>query len=181
MNRHRVLLAVGGLVMAGFTACGGARSTTGNVTTPPSSFHETAQDPSGTLETFSQQQINNSGPFFAKLGTNDRTCASCHDAADGWSISPAHLQRRFNDTQGTDPILRALDGANCPSDDVSTLGAATSAYSQLLNHGLNSRGIAGAGECRVQHYLHHKNRRVNARKPRPANRRCIGGRFPPPT
>jgi cytochrome c peroxidase len=136
MNRPWVMLAVGGLLMAGFTACGGAGSTTGKVTTPPSSFHETSQDPSGTLETFSQQQISNSDPFFAKLGTNDRTCASCHDAADGWSISPAHLQQRFNDTQGTDPIFRALDGANCPSDDVSTLGAATSAYSQLLNHGL---------------------------------------------
>jgi hypothetical protein len=34
-------------------------------------------------------------------------------------------------------VLRAVDGANCPSaDDVSTLAARTSAYSLLLNSGL---------------------------------------------
>ena len=37
---------------------------------------------------------------------------------------------------GRGPDFRASDGANCPSADVSTLAAATSAYSQLLNHGL---------------------------------------------
>jgi cytochrome c peroxidase len=136
MNRHRVLLAAVGLVMAGFTACGGTASTPGNGTPPPNSFHETSQDPSGTLDTFSHQKIDKTGPFFAQLGSNGRSCSSCHDAADGWSITPAHLQQRFNNSQGTDPIFRTLDGANCPSDDVSTPAAATSAYSQLLNHGL---------------------------------------------
>ena len=135
MNR-KVLLAVAGALVSAFTACGGGGSTGGNVITPPSTFHETSQDPSGTLDTFSHQKIDRTGPFFAKLGSNDRSCASCHDAADGWSVTPAHLQQRFNDTQGTDPIFRTVDGANCPSDDVSTLAAATSAYSQLLNHGL---------------------------------------------
>ena len=106
------------------------------MTTPPSSFQESFPDSSGTVETFSQQKIDKTSPFFATLGSNDRSCASCHDAADGWSITPAHLQQRFNDTQGTDPIFRTIDGANCPSDDVSTPGAATAAYSQLLNHGL---------------------------------------------
>ncbi|MGA9813515.1 MAG: hypothetical protein WBQ64_12095, partial [Terriglobales bacterium] len=106
------------------------------MTAPPSSFQESFPDSSGTVETFSQQKIDKTSPFFASLGSNDRTCASCHDAADGWSITPAHLQQRFSNTQGTDPIFRTNDGANCPSDDVSTLGAATAAYSLLLNHGL---------------------------------------------
>ncbi len=136
MNRKQAWLAVVGVLISGFSACGGGGSTTGSVTTPPSTFHESFPDASGTVETFSQQQVDKSGPFFAKLGTNDRSCASCHDSADGWSVTPSHLQQRFNDTQGTDPIFRTIDGANCPSDDVSTLGAATAAYSQLLNHGL---------------------------------------------
>jgi hypothetical protein len=136
MNRKQVLSAVAGLLISAFTACGGGTSTGGNVTTPPSSFHETSQDPSGTLDTFSHQKIDRTGPFFASLGSNDRSCASCHDSADGWSVTPAHLQQRFNNTQGTDPIFRTVDGANCPSDDVSTLTAATSSYSQLLDHGL---------------------------------------------
>ena len=111
MNRHRVLLVVGGLVMAGFTACGGTGSTGGNGNTLPTSFHETSQDPSGTLDTFSQQKIDKTTPFFAPLGTNDRSCASCHDAADGWSIAPAHLQQRFNDTQGSNPVFCPREGA----------------------------------------------------------------------
>ncbi len=136
MNRPRALLAVAGLAMAGFTACGGTGTQPPVVTPPPRTFQETSPDASGRVETFSQTQFDNSGPFFSQLGTNSRTCNTCHVASDGWTITPAHLQQRFQSTQGTDPVFRVLDGANCPSADVSTLAAATSAYSQLLNFGL---------------------------------------------
>lgn len=140
MNRQKVLLAVVGLAVTSFTACGGAGSTpaapAAPQSPPPSTSLQTFQDASGTIATFSQEQIDNSNPFFAKLGTNDRTCASCHDVADGMSLNPTHLQQRFQSTQGTDPVFRPADGANCPSADVSTLAAKTSAYSLLLNFGL---------------------------------------------
>ena len=136
MNRHRVVLAIATLAMAGFTACGGTNSQPANVTTPPSTFKETSPDSSGVLETFSQQSIDTSSAFFTPLGTNGRTCASCHDSQDGWSVTPPHLQQRFQSSQGTDPIFRVVDGANCPSADVSTLAASTLAYSLLLNKGL---------------------------------------------
>lgn len=140
MSRNWFLPAVAGLVISGFTACGGGGMSpapvTPPVTPPQSTFQDTFQDPSGTIKTFSQGSIDVSNPFFAKLGTNDRTCASCHDVADGWSITPAHLQQRFQSTQGTDPVFRASDGANCPSADVSTETARSSAYSLLLNRGL---------------------------------------------
>lgn len=139
MNRHRALLAVTGLWISGLTACGGGAgpSTPPKVTPPPppSTFRETFQNPSGTSETFSSVKIDNSSAFFTKLGTNDRTCATCHVASDGWSITPAHLQERFQ-TDDTDAIFRAIDGANCPSADVSTADARTAAYSLLLNSGL---------------------------------------------
>ena len=138
MNGRWGLLAVAGLVIAGFSACGGGRSSPTtpppNNTTPP--FQTSFTDPSGTVNTVSQPEIKTTNPFFAVLGTNARTCASCHDAADGWSVTPAHLQQRFNSHPGHGPDILAVDGANCPSDDVSTLAATTSAYSQLLNHGL---------------------------------------------
>jgi cytochrome c peroxidase len=138
MIRHRVSLAVAGLAVASFTACGGNGTTTQPpvVTPPPSTFQETSADASGSVKTFSQTQFDNTGPFFTQLGINNRTCNTCHVASDGWSVTPAHLQQRFQSTQGTDPVFRALDGANCPSADVSTLAAATSNYSQLLNFGL---------------------------------------------
>jgi cytochrome c peroxidase len=135
MIRRQALLAVAGLVISGFTACGGTGSQRGG-TTPPTTFQETSPDPSGTLETFSRTKIDSSSPFFSQLGTNGRTCNSCHVASDGWSINPTDLQQRFQATQGTDPVFRVGDGANCPSADVSTLAAATTAYSQLLNFGL---------------------------------------------
>jgi cytochrome c peroxidase len=138
MNRHQVLLAVAGLLVSVFTACGGTGSQPSTPTPPatPSTFKETSPDSSGTVETFSQTQVDNSNPFFTQLGTNNRTCNSCHVASDGWSITPVNLQQRFQSTQGTDPVFRVVDGANCPSADVSTPSAATAAYSQLLNFGL---------------------------------------------
>src|ERR1700674_311579 len=112
MIRHRLLLAVAGLVISGFTACGGgAASQPGNSTPPPpSTFQETSSDASGALETFSQTQVDKSGPFFSQLGTNNRTCNSCHVASDGWSISAVDLQQRFQPIQGTAPVFRVLDG-----------------------------------------------------------------------
>jgi cytochrome c peroxidase len=138
MNRHQVLLAVAGILVSGFTACGGTGSQPSNPTTtpPPSTFKETSPDASGTVETFSPTQVDKTNPFFTQLGTNNRTCNSCHVASDGWSITPVNLQQRFQSTQGTDPVFRVSDGANCPSADVSTPSAATAAYSQLLNLGL---------------------------------------------
>jgi cytochrome c peroxidase len=138
MNRRQVLLAVAGLLVSVFTACGGTGSQPSTPTPPgtPSTFKETSPDPSGTVETFSQTQVDSSNPFFTQLGTNNRTCNSCHVASDGWSITPGNLQQRFQSTQGTDPVFRVVDGANCPSTDVSTPSAATAAYSQLLNFGL---------------------------------------------
>jgi len=128
MSRYRVLLAAAGFVMAGLATSFSVRFHLPNL--------QPFLDPSGILRTFSKGPIDLSNPFFIKLGTNDRTCASCHDAGDGWSITPAHLQQRFQISRGTDPVFRAVDGANCPSADVSTVEARASAYSLLLNKGL---------------------------------------------
>ena len=76
------------------------------------------------------------GPFFRSLGTNGRSCATCHQASDNWSVTPSHLRARFENTQGTDPIFRVVDGSNCDTSDVSTVDARRSAYSMLLNKGL---------------------------------------------
>jgi cytochrome c peroxidase len=81
-------------------------------------------------------------PFFQDLGTNGRRCVTCHQASDAWSVTPPHIQFRFDATRGTDPIFRPVDGANCPSADVSTLRERREAYSLLLTRGLIRIGIA---------------------------------------
>jgi cytochrome c peroxidase len=74
--------------------------------------------------------------FFQDLGTNGRVCATCHQASDAWSVTPPHIQDRFNATRGSDPIFRPNDGSGCPSQDVSNEGARRDAYHLLLTKGL---------------------------------------------
>lgn len=94
-------------------------------------------DGSGLVETRNATGgIDIAGPFFQSLGSNNRTCATCHQPGDGWTVTPGHIQARFQSTQGKDPIFRPVDGADCPSADVSTVQARQSAYSMLLQKGL---------------------------------------------
>jgi len=94
-------------------------------------------DSTGILGTFSSSgPIDQTNPFFQSLGTNGRACASCHQATDGWTVTPDHIRSRFEFTGGTDPIFRPVDGANCPSADVSSYAARRSPYSLLLSKGL---------------------------------------------
>jgi cytochrome c peroxidase len=80
-------------------------------------------------------------PFFKELGTNGRSCFSCHRPAQGWTITPESVQQRFADSKGLDPIFRTNDGTNCEGADVSTFGKRRSAYSMLLTRGLIRVGI----------------------------------------
>jgi hypothetical protein len=65
--------------------------------------------------------FDQANPFFAELGTNGRTCGTCHRPAQAWSITPGEIGDRFERTQGLDPIFRANDGSNCQSADLSTV------------------------------------------------------------
>jgi hypothetical protein len=69
----------------------------------------------GVAATFSTAgRIDTSNPFFQELGTNGRSCGTCHQASDGWTITPASVQARFDATQGRDPIFRLNDGSTRP-------------------------------------------------------------------
>jgi cytochrome c peroxidase len=100
-------------------------------------------NPSGVAATYSTDgPIDLRNPFFADMGTNGRACVTCHQPADGWTVTPAGIKARFEATNGTDPIFRTNDGSNSPHADVSTLDARRGAYSMLLNKGLIRIGMA---------------------------------------
>jgi hypothetical protein len=80
-------------------------------------------------------------PFFQSLGTNGRVCASCHQPAASWGITPSQVQADFNSTGGTSPIFRTNDGSNSPNLPVSTTAQRQAAYSLLLNRGVIRVGI----------------------------------------
>ena len=54
-------------------------------------------------------------PFFEALGANGRACVTCHQPANGMTVSAAALQKQWEATGGKDPVFAAVDGANCPN------------------------------------------------------------------
>jgi hypothetical protein len=71
-------------------------------------------------------------PFFEPIGSNGRACVTCHQPAEGMSISVAAIRARWDATHGKDPLFAAVDGSNCPSAPQE----AESSHSLLLRHGL---------------------------------------------
>ena len=71
-------------------------------------------------------------PFFEALGPNGRACVTCHQPADGMSLSAATARERWEVTAGKDPLFAAYDGSNCPS----LAQQDRSSHSLLLDYGL---------------------------------------------
>jgi len=104
---------------------------------------EIDDDPGGHIGTFQPgvATITANNAFFQNLGTNGRTCFTCHQPQSGWTVSAASVRARFADSGGVDPIFRLVDGATCPTADVSTLSAKRRAYKLLLDKGLIRIGL----------------------------------------
>lgn len=102
----------------------------------------TTLDPFGWLRSFTASgSIDTSNAFFQSLGSNGRSCNTCHRQEEAWSITPAGVRARFAATSGTDPIFRTNDGSNSPLADVSTVEKRRRAYSMLLDKGVIRVGI----------------------------------------
>lgn len=56
-----------------------------------------------------------SNAFFQSLGTNGRSCFSCHRPSDGMSLNTNTTRTLYMVTTGRDPLFAPVDGANCPS------------------------------------------------------------------
>lgn len=97
-------------------------------------------DPSGRIGIYSNAEptgeIDFANPFFQPLGTNGRSCVSCHKPDQGWSITPPKIQALFERTKGLDPLFASVDGTNNPHADRSTLEARRAASSLLLSKAL---------------------------------------------
>jgi hypothetical protein len=83
--------------------------------------------------------VNTSGPiatdghpFFEPSESNGRACITCHQPADGMSVSVATIDAVWDATGGTDPLFAAFDGMNCPN----LPPADPESHSLLLKRGL---------------------------------------------
>jgi cytochrome c peroxidase len=138
-SRHLRFAAVVALLL--FTATALTIAESSNQSVPA---FQSFSDPEGQFANYNAGGPTDtaSNAFFQDLGTNGRRCVTCHQPSDAMSITPPHIRERFEATQGTDPLFRPVDGANCPTADVSTLEERREAYSLLLNKGLIRIGIA---------------------------------------
>ena len=92
-----------------------------------------AEDPSGVLGIVDLNgRTRTDGPFFQSLGTNGRSCSTCHVADEAFSFSADGARKRFEQTRGKDPLFATVDGANCPTARQGDPGA----HSLLLQSGL---------------------------------------------
>jgi cytochrome c peroxidase len=127
-----LVLAVLALVVLGTAALGGQQFPL-SVPTP---------NPSGMAQTLiAGRTVDRDEPFFQRLGTNGRTCVTCHMPNQGWSIEPDEVQRRFDGTRGGHPLFRPVDGAVSPYADVSTTAARQQAYALLLSRAVIRVGL----------------------------------------
>ena len=101
--------------------------------TPSTPDRQTLADPTGAIQTYSNAgPIDSNGAFFQSLGTNGRTCATCHTFGEAMGLSAAGARQRFVQSAGKDPLFAAVDGANCPNG---RQGSAAD-HSLLLKSGL---------------------------------------------
>ena len=78
----------------------------------------------GTAETFHVTgAVDFTNPFFQQLGTNPRTCATCHSPDQGWTMTSDANDQLFHDTDGLAPLFNRVDEGSRPDADISTKDA----------------------------------------------------------
>ena len=77
--------------------------------------------------------VDLSGPFFQSLGTNGRTCETCHQPNDAFGLSAVDAKFRYFISRGKDPLFAQIDGSTCPTGPVDN--------SLVLNNGLIRIGL----------------------------------------
>ncbi len=96
------------------------------------------RDPTGYVATYNTAgDIDEKNAFFQQLGTNGRTCATCHQPDQAFALDASHVRQLFFQTRGADPLFASVDGANCP--DAKKEDA--TAHSLLLQNGLIRIGV----------------------------------------
>jgi hypothetical protein len=79
--------------------------------------------------------VDLSGPFFQSLGTNGRSCGTCHQPSDAFGLSAANARLRYLTTRGKDPLFAQFDGSTCPTGPINN--------ALVVNNGLHSYRAAG--------------------------------------
>ena len=75
----------------------------------------------GVAETFhTSGSIDLTNPFFQALGSNPRSCATCHSPDQGWTMTAEANKDLFRATDGLAPLFNLVDEGITPTSDIST-------------------------------------------------------------
>lgn len=144
---NQALLA--GLFVA-FVGCGAPPPNEPEQVADTTSALEPAVNLSGFAESLhTSGTIDHTNPFFQALGTNPRTCETCHSSATGWTTNSVGNTLQFLLSAGTGPLFNLVDSGNSPVADISTFPARVATFGDtVLKRGLTrfSRTINPAAE-----------------------------------
>ena len=76
--------------------------------------------------------IDRTNPFFLPVGTNARTCETCHAPGQGWTISSRAVGLQFLLSAGTAPLFMTHDAGSRAGADLSSLSARWQAFGSTL-------------------------------------------------
>jgi cytochrome c peroxidase len=100
---------------------------------------EAVANAAGVAETFhTSGVIDRTNPFFESMGTNGRTCETCHDARSAWTTSAKVMTDLFESTAGTHALFVSLhDSGNRPDAPTGTLNQKRAAFKTMLEFGVH--------------------------------------------
>src|SRR5262245_59958051 len=94
---------------------------------------EADRDRFGVAESFhTTGAIDFTNPFFSQLGTNARSCGTCHAADMGWTLTTSEARKQFLLTAGLAPLFLPHDEGSRPDADLSTVTKRLVAFGPTL-------------------------------------------------
>jgi cytochrome c peroxidase len=129
-----------GLGIAFAASCGGLTDGDDTVETATvTSYLEPVSNSAGVAETFHLSGvIDRTNPFFESMGTNGRSCETCHDSRSAWTTSAQLMTKLFDSTAGTHPLFVSLhDSGTRPDAPTDTLKKKRAAFKTMLDFGVH--------------------------------------------
>ena len=116
----RLIISSSGLMLV-MVGCGGSGDSAGGATVVSESALAAAVNLGGVAETVTTTgTIDRSNSFFQQLGTNARTCETCHSANQGWTLTPLGATTAFITTGGHDALFLPHDEGARPDANLTT-------------------------------------------------------------
>jgi cytochrome c peroxidase len=133
----RILNVTSSTLLLVSAACG-VEQRASEAETVTSAALEANRNPFGIADSFhTTGTIDFTNPMFIPLGTNARSCATCHAPDMGWTVTATGVARLFRQSDGLAPLFLPHDEGSRPDADLSTEASRRAAFEPtLLERGL---------------------------------------------